>query len=59
VAARAGGQRLWAILDNNYPGTIEWMTEDQFRRAYTGLGGGWAVILLAPGPPPPPWNTPR
>ena len=56
VAARAGGQRLWAVLDNSYPGTIEWMTEEQFRAAYTGLGGGWAVPLLQAGPPPVPRN---
>jgi hypothetical protein len=56
VAARAGPARRWAVLDNNYPGTIEWLTEDQFRTAYTGLGGGWAVILLKPGPPPAPRN---
>ncbi|HMP03578.1 MAG TPA: hypothetical protein PKC45_13860 [Gemmatales bacterium] len=56
VAARAGTQRLWAILDNNFPGTIEWMTEAEFHRAYTRLGTGWAVILLGAGPPPIPWN---
>lgn len=56
VAARAGPRQWWAILDNNFPGTIEWMSEEQFRRAYTGLGTGWAIILLAPGPPPVPWN---
>jgi hypothetical protein len=56
VDARAGPARRWAILDNNYPGTIEWMTEDQFRATYTGLGGGWTVILLKPGPPPVPRN---
>lgn len=54
VAARAGSQKLWAILDNNYPGTIEWMTESQFARAYTTNGGGWSVILLKQGPPPVP-----
>jgi hypothetical protein len=56
VAARAGPRRWWAVLDNNFPGTIEWMTEEQFRQAYTGLGTGWSVILLSPGPPPVPWN---
>jgi hypothetical protein len=54
VAARAGPQQLWAILDNNYPGTIEWMSEDQFRKAYTLLGGGWSILLLKEGPPPVP-----
>jgi hypothetical protein len=50
----AGEGGWWAILDNNYPGTLEWMTEEQFRRTYTGGQSGWAVILLNPGPPPPP-----
>lgn len=54
VAARAGPDKLWAILDNNYPGTIEWMTEEQFKKSYTITGGGWAVIFLREGPPPPP-----
>lgn len=43
-----------AILDNNFPGSIEWMTPAQFLRTYTGGRKGWAVILLADGPPPPP-----
>lgn len=47
----------FAILDNNYPGTFEWMTPKEFLGAYTDTGGyGWAVILLDPGPPPAPWN---
>lgn len=54
VAARAGSAKLWAILDNNYPGTIEWMTEAEFSRAYSAGGTGWCVVLLKPGPPPPP-----
>lgn len=46
----------WAILDNNYPGTLEWMNESEFRRTYTGGSRGWAVIFLSPGPPPAPKN---
>lgn len=57
VAARAGARRLWAVLDNNYPGSLEWMTEAEFHACFSGLGQGWAVILLEPGPPPPPWNV--
>jgi hypothetical protein len=70
---RYGGRRIahmvslvhiddrWAvILDNNYPGAdkYEWMTLDEFRRAYTGGGrSGWATILTGnPPPPPPPRN---
>lgn len=56
VAARAGGARLWAVLDNNFPGTLEWMSEREFAASYSGLGEGWAVILLEPGSPPPPRN---
>ncbi len=59
VAARAGPERHWAILDNNFPGSIEWMSEAAFHQAYTALGEGWAVILLAPGPPPCPFNGPH
>ena len=41
----------FGILDNNYPGSIEWMTPDEFRRVYA-CSTGWAVILLDSGPPP-------
>jgi hypothetical protein len=47
-------ERWFGILDNNYPGTVEWLTPDEFRRSYTGGGGGWAVILMKEGPPPVP-----
>lgn len=57
VAARCGPNRdMWAILDNNYPGTIEWMTEAQFIRSFKGNSGGWFFIWLAPPPPPIPKN---
>ena len=48
----------FAVLDNNYIGEnqIEWLTPDEFKRSFTGLGHGWAVILLAPPPPPVPRN---
>lgn len=40
------------ILDNNFPGTIEWMDPTTFMRTYTGgSGNGWSVIFLN-GPPP-------
>ena len=49
--------KTFAVLDNNYPGNYEWMTPEEFTRAYTAAGGnGWAVILLDDGPPPPPFN---
>lgn len=47
----------FAVLDNNYPGTIEWMTPKEFSQVFTGRSSqGWAVILLAEGPPPVPEN---
>ena len=56
VAARVGPGRLWAVLDNNYPGTIEWMSEAEFAASYGGLGEGWAVVLMEAGPPAAPRN---
>jgi hypothetical protein len=48
----------WAgILDNNFPGTVEWMTPTEFQKTYTGGGNGWSVILLKDGPPPVPHNA--
>lgn len=44
----------FVILDNNYPGSFEWMTPEQFKKVYMHGGGGWAVILLTPPPPPAP-----
>lgn len=48
----------WAVvLDNNFPGTYEWMDRSEFLKRWTHPGGqGWAYIMLAPGPPPPPHN---
>jgi hypothetical protein len=60
MAAGAGngpdGKGWWAILDNNFPGTYEWMSEAEFLRTYAGISRGWAVIFLAPPPPPAPKN---
>jgi hypothetical protein len=50
-------EHWFAVLDNNYPGTIEWMDPETFQRVYTGGRSGWAVILLRDGPPPPPRNS--
>ena len=50
-------ERWVGILDNNYPGTIEWMDPQTFLGVYTsGARNGWAVILLGPPPPPAPRN---
>jgi hypothetical protein len=56
VAADAGPNHLWAILDNNFPNSYEWMSEAEFRRTYLAGGQGWSVIFLGPGPPPVPSN---
>ncbi len=49
--------RWCAVLDNNFPGTIEWMSPAEFHKVWTGPSGqGWAVILLSAGPPPVPMN---
>lgn len=49
------------ILDNNFPGTIEWMDPQTFMNVHTNRGreNGWAVVFLADPPPPPPVNFRR
>lgn len=43
------------FLDNNFPGTWEWCSVEQFLPTVASGGGNyWAVIFLNPGPPPPP-----
>lgn len=49
-------QKEACVLDNNFPGTYEWMSREEFLRRWTMGGGGWAVVLLAPPPPPVPNN---
>lgn len=66
---RYGGQKIshmvslvhasdkwFGILDNNYPGSIEWMDPQTFLSVYSGGKNGWAVVFLNDGPPPPPRN---
>ncbi len=67
-SGRYGGKRIahmvnlvhmdsqWVgVLDNNFPGSIEWIETRIFIRVFTGgNNNGWAVIFLNPGPPPPP-----
>lgn len=50
--------KWFAILDNNFPGTIEWMDPETFLQVYAGRGNGWAVIFLNDPPPPPPRSAP-
>ena len=46
-----------AILDNNFPGTYEWMPCAEFLRRWVHPSGkGWAYVMLAPPPPPIPHN---
>lgn len=63
AAAGAGkgpdGKGWWAVVDNNYPGTWEWMSESQFSIAYRGGSGPWAIVLLRPSPPPSPQSQER
>lgn len=49
--------RYAAVLDNNFPGTYEWMSREEFLRRWVHPGGkGWAYVMLAPPPPPIPHN---
>lgn len=58
VAVGAGkgpdGKGWYCVLDNNFPGSYEWMSEAQFLRSYSGGSRGWAVIFCNPCPPPSP-----
>jgi hypothetical protein len=48
----------WAVvLDNNFPGTFEWMPRAEFLKRWVHPGGkGWMYVFLAPPPPPIPHN---
>lgn len=45
----------YAILDNNYIEELEWLSRDEFQRAYAS-DGGWTFVFLSPAPPPVPRN---
>lgn len=46
-----------AILDNNSPNKLSWMSREVFLSRWTqGPGSGWVVVLLNPPPPPAPRN---
>lgn len=53
AAVHLDAQRA-AILDNNAPEQVQWMSRQQFLAQWTTGGGGWCFVLLAPPPPPPP-----
>lgn len=46
--------KWYVVMDNNYPGTFEWMSPQEFRKSYNTGSTGWSVILLTASPPPPP-----
>jgi len=60
VAAGAGkgpdGRGWYCVLDNNFPGSYEWMSEAQFLRAYRGSSRGWSIVFVNPSAPPSPKN---
>lgn len=49
--------KWFAVLDNNYIETLEWMSPEEFLPVYHGgRRNGWAIIFLSPPPPPVPRN---
>jgi hypothetical protein len=44
------------VLDNNFPGTYEWVEKKEFLRRWKMMQGGWVFWLNAPPPPPVPVN---
>lgn len=52
-------EKLAAILDNNDPGNIWWMSRGEYLKRFNHPSGqGWAVALHLPPPPPVPHNLP-
>jgi hypothetical protein len=50
-------QEYGAIIDNNDPGHVTWMTRAELLARWVHPRGvGWTVVLLAPPPPLPPKN---
>ncbi len=54
VTLLSADDKNFCVLDNNFPGTYEWMTPAEFQRVHSQ--NGWSVIFLASGPPPAPEN---
>lgn len=50
-------EKYVCVVDNNFPGSWEFMTPDEYKRS-ASCGGGkiWLAIFTAPGPPPYPRN---
>lgn len=51
------GERA-AIVDNNAPDRVQWMSRQRFLQMWSGGTGGWVFLFLNPGPPPPPAGNP-
>jgi hypothetical protein len=51
--------KKWAaVIDNNFPGTYEWMGREEFLRRWTHPSGkGWAYKFIEAPPPPIPRST--
>jgi hypothetical protein len=45
-----------AVLDNNFPDQLIWMSTEEFKQRWLGNSGGWAVVLCGNPPPPVPHN---
>ena len=58
VSLVLASDKWFAILDNNFPGTIEWMSPAEFAAVHTKKGRelGWSYTFLADPPPPVPVN---
>ncbi|QVL31127.1 hypothetical protein KIH39_20080 [Telmatocola sphagniphila] len=50
--------RFAVIQDNNFPGKWLWLPTAEFVSRWKALNGGWAIVLLKPGPPPIPTSIP-
>jgi hypothetical protein len=49
--------KLAAVIDNNEPNIIRWMSAQEFGRRFTATSGyGWAWYILGSPPPPVPHN---
>lgn len=52
VSIAHADEKWVAVLDNNYPGSLEWMTHSEWQRCASYRGNVWVAVLLDNGPPP-------
>jgi len=57
VGQAPDGSPWYAVLDNNYPEMLEWMSKKTFLKVYSGGKTGWGVVFLSPSPPPIPLSS--